>query len=80
MVEIKEPQLTMSAHLSVLDHHLRLIEKQVRMLSELVYSAPVVAQPEGTVSVISQQRMTELLELLKQEIGIAQIALRKQLV
>jgi len=77
MMEVKEPRLTQSTHLSVLDHHLSLIEKQVRMLAEFAYAAPVVTQPEGAVSLIAQQRITELLELLKMEISIARISIRK---
>jgi hypothetical protein len=53
-----------NAMLATLKHQLNLLDKQIRMLSELADAAPVV----------HQQRMREIVDQMKQQVQMIKIA------
>jgi hypothetical protein len=63
-----------------LEHHLGMMEKQVRMLAEMAITAPVVVRPEGTSAIVPQRRMADLIDRLEQEVRVMRLGLRQRVV
>ena len=62
-----------------LDRELALIEKQTRILAELLDSCQVTL-PEGIFVIVPQARMKEIVETLDTNTGVMRLRLQKKIV
>jgi hypothetical protein len=71
-----------NAMLATLKHQLNLLDKQIRMLSELADAAPVLHREQdlgdrhekADFVVVHQQRMREIVDQMKQQVQMIKIA------